>query len=338
VGTVVIRRAGNPDDLHDTLAAVAAATGVTFAGADTGYVDDGIDLGSTSVHALKAPRVALAWDAPTSATGAGHLRYAIERVFGYPVTVVRTASLALADLSHFDVILLPDEGFGSYDRVLGDEGGRRLAGWVRDGGVLIGVGDGAAWLCGEKVALLATRPEKRGGPGRSATARTEGAEKPAEGPADKPAEKAADKPTDPGAEKAADKTGFDYDRFVTPEDEQPPAVPGAVMRVKLDSEHYLAAGFPDGAVDVLVDSRLIFSPLKLDRGDNVGIYAAPDQLVQSGFVLGPSREQLPNKAYLMAQRQGRGKVIAFAEDPATRGLTVASMVLLANAVFLAPAF
>ncbi len=327
IGTAIVRRAGNPEGLRDSLAAVAKGTGVTFVGASTGYVDDGIDLGSTSVHALKAPRVALAWDQPTSATGAGHLRFALERVFGYPVTVVRTASLGFADLSHFDVILLPDEGLGGYDRVLGEEAARRLGGWVRDGGVLVAVGDGSAWLCGDKVGLLATKPEKRGGAGKTTPA------KPVEG-ADKPAEKPGEKPGD----KPGEQTGFNYERFVTPEDEQPPAVPGAVMRVILDSEHYLAAGFPDGSLDVLVASRLIFSPLKLDRGDNVGIYAAAGQLVQSGFVLKPSREQLPNKAYLMTQRLGRGKVVAFAEDPAARGFTLASMVLLANAVFLAPAF
>ena len=321
LGTVIVRRAGNGEGLRETLAEVAKETGVTFVGVSTGYVDEGIDLGSTSVHALKAPRVALAWDTPTSATGAGHLRHAIESVFGYPVTVVRTSALGFADLSHFDVILLPDEGSGGYDRVLGDEGGKRLAECVRDGGVLVGVGDGAAWLCGEKVGLLATKPEKRGGPGKAKDQA-------------KPAEDSDGKAT----EKPADKQAFDYGRFVTPEDEQPPTVPGSVMRVILDPEHYLAAGFPDGAVDVLVGSRLIFSPLKLDKGDNVGIYAGPEQLVQSGFVLKPSREQLPSKAYLMTQHQGRGKVIAFAEDPAARGFTMATMVLLANAVFLAPGF
>jgi hypothetical protein len=318
-GTAIVRRVGNPDTLRETLAAVAKETGVTFVGTATGYVDEGIDLGSTSVHALKAPRIALAWDQPTSPTGAGHLRHAIERVFGYSVTVVRTASLSRANLLHFDVILLPDEGFSGYDQVLGEDGGRRLAAWVRDGGVLVAVGDGAAWLCGDKIGLLATKTEKRGGPG-----------KPAEKPADRPADKPADKP--------ADRPAFDYERFVTPEDEQPPAVPGSVMRVILDPEHYLAAGFPDGTVDVLVDSRLIFSPLKLDKGDNVGIYAGSDQLVESGFVFKSSRDQLPNKAYLMTQRLGRGKVIAFAEDPAARGFTMATMVLLGNAVFLAPGF
>ena len=37
---------------------------------------------------------------------------------------------------------------------------------MRDGGVLVAVADAAAWLCAEKVGLLATKPEKRGGPGK----------------------------------------------------------------------------------------------------------------------------------------------------------------------------
>lgn len=40
----------------------------------------------------------------------------------------------------------------------------------------------------------------------------------------------------------------------------------------------------------------------------------------------------------MVQDHGRGRVIAFAEDPAARAFTMSSMLLLANAVFLAPAF
>ena len=211
----------------------------------------------------------------------------------------------------------------AYERALGEDGARKLGAWVRDGGVLVAVADGAAWLCGEKVALLATKPEKRGGPGKAK-------DQP------RPAEGAEGRGETRGRRRREGSVRLRALRDAGRS--QPPNVPGAVMRVILDSEHYLAAGFPDGAVDVLVASPLIFSPLKLDKGVNVGIYAGPDALVQSGFVLKASREQLPGKAYLMTQRHGRGKVIAFAEDPAARGFTVASMVLLANAVFLAPAF
>ena len=89
---------------------------------------------------------------------------------------------------------------------------------------------------------------------------------------------------------------------------------------------------------MLVDSRRVFTPLKLDRGTNVGVYAGPSDLIQAGFVLPTSREQLPNKAFLMWEACKRGQVVGFAEDPVSRGLTRAEMLILANAVFFAPAY
>jgi hypothetical protein len=318
-GTVVIRLAGNAEDLRDRLTAVARATGVRFVGADTGYVESGIDLGSTSVLPLKAPRIAIAWDVPTSPPSAGDLRFALERYIGYPVSVVRTSTLVRADLSHFDVIILPDswERAGGYAAVLGEGGVKRLSSWVNEGGVLVAAGGGAAFLTEEKVGLLDSKLEKRLG-------------------SEPPAEKGkAEKKPEPAP---AERRPFDYESAIRPADEDPPLVPGSILRVNLDPDNLLGAGFPDGAVDVLVYSRRIFTPLKLDKGVNVGVFAGSEDLVQSGWMLAASREQLPHKAYMMVQENGRGRVIAFADDPAARGLTRATMLLLANAVFFGPAY
>lgn len=304
-GTVVVRRGENGEDLPARVAAAARAAGVTFVAADSGFADSGVDLGSASVRRLRAPAVALAWDAPTSPSSAGDVRYALERVVGYPVTVVRTAMLGRIDLARFDVLLLPDaRGAGSYRAVLGEESVRRLTAWVEHGGTLIGIGAGAAFLCEDKVGLLSSSLEK-----------LEGSER-----------KSADK----GAVAASPPT---YDERVRPHDEAPPSVPGAIVRVDLDAESLLAAGFPGGAIDVLAASGRLFAPLTLDRGTNVGIYATADRLLESGFMLDVSRRQLPRRAYLMLESRGRGRVVAFAEDPAFRGFAEASMLLLANAVF-----
>ncbi len=317
-GTLVIRRAANGADLRERLVAAARETGARFVGSDTGYAEHGVDLGSNSVVPLKPPRIALAWDAPTSPLCAGDLRYALDRYFGYPVSVVRTSSLAHAELSRFDVIILPDAGgrSGSYTETVGDQGVKRLASWVSEGGTVIGIGGGAAFLAAEKVGLLASVLEERPG---SQAAPEKG--KPAAQPQPTPPARAPD-PED--AER--------------PAGEEPAMVPGSILRVELDTENPLAAGFAGGTVDALVYSRRVFRPLKLGKGTNVGVFAAGDQLVQSGFVLNASREQLPGKAYLMVQPHGRGKAVAFADDPAARGITRATMMLLANAVFFTPAY
>lgn len=308
MGSLVIRRAGNPDDLAARLLPIAAASGAEFVGVDSSLADEGLDLGSNRVRPLRLPAVGVLWDEPTSPTSAGHLRYALERFLGCPVTVLRARLLAQARLADFDVLLLPDSASRDrYAEVVGQAGASALGTWLRQGGVLIAVGNAAAWLTGENVALLASSLEKRGG-GSVAGADKEGAV--------------------PSAGNRADP----YAEAVRPAEEDPPLVPGAILRVKLDTDHLLAAGFADGRLDVLVNSRRIFTPLKLDKGVNVGLYAAREELVQAGFVLAASREQLPGKAYLLAQKHGRGVVVAFAEDPAMRGLPRASMLLLANAV------
>ncbi|MFZ5788215.1 MAG: hypothetical protein ACOY3Y_17390, partial [Acidobacteriota bacterium] len=316
-GTIVVRASENDGQLRDRLATASAAFGVEFVGAESGYVDEGIDLGSSRVHPVEAPGVALLWDVPTSATSAGHVRHALERNLGYPVTPVRAAALGAADLSRFDVLIMPDasEWGGGYSGAISEAALRRLQSWVRDGGTLVAVGGGAEFLAGEKVGLLAARTEPRGGPAAAKPREGEAKPEPAKG----------------------DATRFDYEKHITPADERPPSVPGAIVRVDLDGEHLLASGVPGGALDVIVNSRRIFSPLKLDQGTNVGVFAPPERLLQSGFMLKASREQLPRKGYLMVQEHGRGRVVAFAEDPAVRGFTVGAMVLLANAVFFGPA-
>ena len=322
-GTIVVRRAENGDTLDNRLGEIARDTGAEFVGADTGYAEKGIDIGSTHVVPLKAPRIAVAWDVPTSPMSAGGLRWALERAFGYPVSAVRTSSLARADLSHFDVIVIPDswERGGSYAATLGEEGTKRLASWVNEGGTIVAIGSGASFLSGEKIGLLASKLEKRLG------SEPPEKEKPEKG-----------KPEEGEDRSAAGARGFSYENAIKPSDEDPPLVPGAILRVDLDAETVLGAGFPGGTVDVLVDSSRVFTPLKLDRGTNVGVYAGADALVQAGFVLPVSREQLPHKAYLMLQECKRGKVVAFAEDPVSRGLTRSAMLLFANAVFFTPAY
>jgi hypothetical protein len=114
-------------------------------------------------------------------------------------------------------------------------------------------------------------------------------------------------------------------------------VPGALLRVHLDPDHWLSAG-TDGEIQVIVDSRRVFSPLKLDQGTNVGVYADREEVVASGLVWDETRDQLAGKAFLMHQPLGDGHIIAFAEDPNYRGYAEATELLFMNAVLLGPAY
>nr|NIQ56506.1 hypothetical protein [Gemmatimonadota bacterium]NIU76706.1 hypothetical protein [Gammaproteobacteria bacterium]NIY10434.1 hypothetical protein [Gemmatimonadota bacterium] len=63
-----------------------------------------------------------------------------------------------------------------------------------------------------------------------------------------------------------------------------------------------------------------------------------DPPVISGYVSGPRREQLAGTAAVLAQREGRGRVIAILDRPAFRGFWYGTDRLLLNAVFFGGAF
>jgi len=198
---------------------------------------------------------------------------------------------------------------------------KRLRDWVEAGGTLVALGEASRWLTREKVGLLATKTELRDGRPEAEPSAEE--------------KKEAEKP--PAREKDGKPEPFDLEKAIQPERERPDAVPGALLRVALDPEHWLSAG-SDGEVHAIVESRRVFTPLKLDRGTNVGLYAKKDDVVGSGLVWDDARERLAQKAFLMHEPAGEGHVIAFAEDPNHRGYAEVTELLFMNAVLLGPAY
>ena len=314
-GTAVVRVSENRDGLRDALADLAGRHHAEVVAADSGYVESGISLGSNQVRALRAPRVLLAWDRPTQSLSAGWARWVLERRFGQPVTAVRVASLGRVDLARYDVLVLPS---GDYSEAVGEALVKRLRTWVSEGGTLVALADAARWAATEKAGLLSTHAELRGGR-----------------PDVEPSEKEKDKDKD--KEPKEPPSPFDYEKAVEPERERPGEAYGAFLRVELDREHWLAAG-NDGAADVLVSGSRIFTPLKLDKGRNVGVYAKASELVAAGLVWDETRDQVARKAFLMHQPLGRGHVVAFAEDPNFRGFAEATELMFLNAVLLGPAY
>ena len=130
---------------------------------------------------------------------------------------------------------------------------------------------------------------------------------------------------------------FDYDKAIQPDRERPAAQPGAILRVTIDTEHWLSAG-QDEETQSMIEGARVFAPIKLDNGRNVGIWAKKDRLIASGLVWPEGQDLLVNKPFLMHQPLGQGHVIAFAEDPNYRAFTEGSMLLFMNAVLLGPGY
>jgi hypothetical protein len=140
----------------------------------------------------------------------------------------------------------------------------------------------------------------------------------------------------PEASKPDTSKPFNYDKAIQPDRERPENLAGAMLRVRLDRNHWLTAGLDDGITGVVEGAR-VFAPLKLDAGRNVGLYLPEDRLVAAGLVWKEAQPLLAQRAFLMHQPLGAGHIIAFAEDPNYRAFTEATALLFMNAVLLGPA-
>jgi hypothetical protein len=315
IGTAFIRNAGNPADLNTRLNALVAKHGAELVPIDSTWVDEGTSLGSNDVATLKTPKILLAWDTPTATLSAGWARYTIERRFGMDVTAVRTSSIGRANFNDYDVIVLPSGNFGGSinEAVL-----NRIKDWLRAGGTLVTLAEASRWATGSNVGLLDTTsllkdgrpdvPPPTGGGGASGG--TANAPKPGE---------------------------FDYDKAIQPDRERPASQPGAILRVTLDTNHWLTAG-NDGETQVMIEGNRVFAPIKLNSGRNVGVYGTKDKLIASGLIWPDAQDILVQKAFLLHQPFGQGHVIAFAEEPNYRAFTESTMLLFMNAVMLGPGY
>ena len=314
-GTAIVRVSDSPPTMTTTLGAIAARHDAEVVAVDSGWVERGISLGSNEVRALKAPRVLLGWDEPTSSQSAGWTRYVLERRYGQRVTVVRIDSLGRVDLSRFDVVVLPS---GNYTTALRGGTLERLKDWMQAGGTLITLGEASRWAARDDVELLATTTEMRDGSPEVTDAEDE----------------------DDEEDRERDRSGgseepFDYEQAIVPESERPELTPGSLLRVELDPEHWLSAG-SDGEIQAIVEGRRVFTPIKLDEGVNVGVYREQEQLLASGLAWDDAQKLLAQKAFLIHQPTGQGHLVAFAEDPNFRAFTEATELLFMNAVLLGP--
>jgi len=314
-GSLIVKVKDNPDDLHARLGKVAAEHGVDVYPTNEAWITEGVNFGSNWVSYLEPPKIALAWNDPVSTLSAGWTRYVLEQQYGLHVTLLHASRLGGSDLSKYNVLILPDSFGAGYAQRVGEGGARRIREWVQSGGTLITFGAATRWLTDEKVGMLATHRELRGG-------------KP-----DKP-EKPDEKKTPGGEPTKPPMEPYDVEKAIQPDKEQPDEIPGAMLRLQVDREHWLGFGY-DGAAVGLVESNNIYAPLKLDAGRNVALYH-PDasKVVLSGLVWEENRKQIAGKAYLMHQRMGRGNVVAFAEDPNYRAFCDGLNLFFMNGVLL----
>lgn len=305
-GTIIARVERNSEKLHDRIAALSESCEARVYPISSAWTDKGIFLGSNNVINLKKPKIAVITEEPVSQTAYGAIWFLLEKRYEYDFTAIRLDYFNRVDLNKYNVLILPPGSASGYEQRLGESGIKKIKEWVNNGGVFVGIKDGAAFATREKVGLT--------------TARLLGTS-----PAQKQEEKMAEEEK-AVAESEVTKAGR--------KEQKPDFTPGAILKVKLDTNHFMSLGYAE-TIPVLVRSDYIFTPSK--EGANVGVYVEKDVRL-SGFVWEDTEEMFPKNAYLIHEPTGRGHVILFAEEPIFRLYWRGLERLFLSSLLLAPSF
>ncbi len=145
-GTLVITRADNsPADVWEQVLRFANEENLGIRFLESGFADQGVDLGSGSVEYLDAPKVALVRGEGVSPSRFGEVWHYFEQQLEYPLHVLDTEYLGRVDLDEYNVLILASGGYGRYTdkfyefaqhggRIIALEGAIRSFGSSNNGG------------------------------------------------------------------------------------------------------------------------------------------------------------------------------------------------------------
>jgi len=167
-GAILIKREGNPEDLHVQLGEVAERWQVEIRATPTARAQDGPDLGGQFFHPLVEPRVAVLAGMPTSTDDYGAIWFALDVIAGLRFSAIDVGRFSATDLGRYNVLVLPplrppggagngEGGIQAYRQALGVAGVEKLRAWIEAGGTAIGIGNGAELLADRDLGWTKAR-------------------------------------------------------------------------------------------------------------------------------------------------------------------------------------
>ena len=292
MGSLIVHTVRNKKPAIEAFLADVTAAGLRAARVDSGLTTKGPVLGTNENGLLTLPRVLLVRGEGISGNSFGQHWHLLDVESPIPYTAVNVASLASVKLDTYNVIVLPST-MGSFTNTLGDVGLERLKAWVRDGGTLIASANSAQWAS-KAILGLEPKPDIENNTGEPALNALTWKER--------------------------------KDRNI--EDK----VPGALLRIDIDTTHPLAAGVRDWMGVLKFGGEAL--PVG-ERGYVVARFASPDPRI-GGVLADRVRDELAGKPFMTHHRLGAGNVICFADDETFRGFLHAPMRLLLNAIVFGP--
>jgi hypothetical protein len=152
-GSVVVLKGNNKPDVDSALERVARETNVATTPIDSGWTG-ATSFGSSKIHFIKDPRIALVGGPRVNATSYGMLWHTLDVDTPVPHTLLSVESLRNTDLSKYGVIVLPDGDYG--DRF--GKNAEKLKSWLNGGGTLVVVKGAGTFLRDKDVDISKLKP------------------------------------------------------------------------------------------------------------------------------------------------------------------------------------
>lgn len=304
-GSIICFVSQNPESIHQTMVDIAKEYGIDVFATNSGSSDKGINLGSNYVRPIKKPEIAILTDSPVNSYDYGELWYMFDWEYDIPFTAIRARELVSKNLSKYDVIILPDSR--NYQTVFDSSSIAKTKQWIDNGGILIGIEGGAAFLTKKQSGITAAQLDSDR----------------------KEEEKTSE-------EKEAEKTQKEFLKraaaFEKEENDRLYRIPGTIFKVTLDTTHPIGYGYSS---DIHVLRKNSPSFLLTETGHNVARYSK-DSVSVSGYVRKDRLKKVFDSAYLQDYKIGKGRVVLFSENFTFRRFWTGLEKLLMNSILFLP--
>ncbi|MFQ6113697.1 MAG: M14 family metallopeptidase, partial [bacterium] len=337
-GSLLIKLHENPKISNGYVQQVAETMGITIYGTNTALSTQGPDLGSNDFVLLQPPRIAIVTGPSISLTSFSPLWHLLDYRMKYRVAILGASRLNSFDLQKYNVLILPSTSRRpkAYRQILGKEGSKKIKKWVEQGGTLIGIGRGAAFLADTSNGLSGVRLRRQALKELDAYKKAVNLEQQInltridslavwEGKRQSKEKTIVEKSTSQNLKELAQQD--EHLRLFMPR--------GAILAVNLDQEHWLTFGAGKKVPAILYTSYAYWSKAPVQTP---GRLADAANLRLSGLLWPEARERWENTAYVTREAKGRGQIILFAGEPNFRAYFHGTERLLLNALFLGPGF
>jgi hypothetical protein len=152
-GSIVVLKGNNKPDVDTALERLAREIAIAVTPIDSGWTG-ATSFGSSKIHYVKDPRIALVGGPRVNATSYGMLWHTLDVDTPTPHSNLSVESLRNIDLSKFGVIVLPDGDYG--DRF--GKNAEKLKTWLNGGGTLVVVKGAGTFLRDKDVDISKLKP------------------------------------------------------------------------------------------------------------------------------------------------------------------------------------